>query len=355
MAVTLLAAVLSIVSIGGRAADAIVGGEEAPAGAYPAMVSIRFTPPPWPFPDSPVAERHHCGGTLVAPQVVLTAKHCQQWAFPFTLPTNQPVDRFAAVVGGTPLDMDPAAEDRHDIVAIEGHPEADIALWMLATSSSAPPQRLDLGTEHLTGLKSGHDPIFVGYGSTLPSGYGDPSNVLMHGTGAYAHGPNCVADIGGPNPVVGAPLSLATHTCTSYEDGGVNQCLKDSGGPLLVETDDGQLVQVSVFSWVAGNDGICDGYGVQARVSPYIDWMQDVIDGWDLPVYNPGTCESYPYTYPATPPPLVPYSPPGSNYEILLEAPCLEPVDPGPGPPVSIVAPPTDDRVLTASGRGRVG
>ena len=61
---TLLLHVLS--NENGVASRRIVGGDPAPAGRYPYIVGMLFSVESTPF----------CGGTLIAPTVVLTAAHC---------------------------------------------------------------------------------------------------------------------------------------------------------------------------------------------------------------------------------------------------------------------------------------
>ena len=47
--------------------ERIIGGEAAPVGLYPYIVSLQG------------ASGHFCGGSLIAPDVVLSAAHCKNW------------------------------------------------------------------------------------------------------------------------------------------------------------------------------------------------------------------------------------------------------------------------------------
>ncbi|MCI3932345.1 S1 family peptidase [Streptomyces sp. AN091965] len=64
------AAALAMVATGAPAAHAIVGGTEVSNDAYPFMVAVLDKGP------GPVKDRQFCGGSLVAPDTVMTAAHC---------------------------------------------------------------------------------------------------------------------------------------------------------------------------------------------------------------------------------------------------------------------------------------
>jgi secreted trypsin-like serine protease len=60
--------------------------------------------------------------------------------------------------------------------------------------------------------------------------------------------------------------------CAGYEEGGKDACQGDSGGPLVVPNGDGWLLA----GLVSFGDGCAKPgkYGVYARVSRYVDWIQ---------------------------------------------------------------------------------
>jgi secreted trypsin-like serine protease len=96
----------------------VVGGQPVPDGKYPFMVSIRFAP-------SGGRANHWCGGTLIAPNKVLTAAHCTYYfdPEPFRFVAIRSFE-FRAVVGGTLLQSGQGETRR--VSRIERHPRFQV-------------------------------------------------------------------------------------------------------------------------------------------------------------------------------------------------------------------------------------
>ncbi len=209
-----------------------------------------------------------CGGSLVAPNVVLTAAHC----------TN--AKQYAQVQIGR-HNLNDGSEDFETFTIVESvaHPgwtsnDYDYRMLRLSGSSTRTPVELDTG-DNFT-LDSGRDVIAIGWGAT--SSGGPSSNVLLE----------VEVDLTSQSQCQSAYSFLTSRmVCAARE--GKDSCQGDSGGPLI-DKETGKLLGVVSF----GSGCAKPGYpGVYARVRDQIDWIESYIDLWiDDP--SPPECTDYP-------------------------------------------------------------
>jgi secreted trypsin-like serine protease len=268
---------------GAPGAHAIANGDEADAARTPWMVSITDDTDE----RLPVAGR--CGGSLIAPRVVLTAAHCLEGLEDDALvvagrqAVGQPAERSARIAR---VRTHPRYRLEHPFGG--GHQEStatsDIGLIELATPIDGPVLRLaPARAERLT--RPGHAARLWGYGPIFgrPGACTDPPGTL----------PPCFA----PGSLHQAGLRLlsrrscarsypraldSTMLCSIDRTGArrAHACPGDSGSPLAVR-DHGSWVQVGVVSWGAEvKRRRCDGTDlpmVMANVRALRPWIDRTI------------------------------------------------------------------------------
>ncbi|GHH51985.1 serine protease [Lentzea cavernae] len=250
-----LAALLA--TTGTAAADErIVGGERASIEASPWVVYL-------------VDDRgtQFCGGTIVAPQKVLTAAHCAEGR---SLREVQVVagredkqDRQAGVVATV---TDIWIHKRY-VSADQGE---DVAVLTLRRALPYTPLPLAELTDQAL-YEPGSQLRAYGWGRTSENG--KTSRYLMGATVPVLADDFCVQTY--PH------FKKADMFCAGYEGGKIDTCQGDSGGPVVV---DGKLVGVT--SWGEG----CarrNKPGVYVRISRYAKDLHPVVDATPPGVVEP--------------------------------------------------------------------
>ncbi|NND89581.1 MAG: serine protease [Granulosicoccus sp.] len=244
----------------------VLGGANAEPGDWPSVVALLRSG----FQSR--KNRFFCGGTVVADRWVMTAAHCLYDAFDRV---ETPSD-LRIVAGEYDLEDDEPVEEIQ-VTNVIVHPDYDnslqppphdIALLELASSVNVPISQLfaedaEAYTDTLSYIAGWGATQFVNEtAATFPS-------ILQEARVPLVSLEMC------NSPVSYNGLVGFRQLCAGFQQGGVDTCAGDSGGPLYI-IENGASVQIGITSFGNG----CaqeDFYGIYTSVSHYLPWLGNYI------------------------------------------------------------------------------
>ncbi|HMV68382.1 MAG TPA: trypsin-like serine protease, partial [Myxococcota bacterium] len=259
MRVILISSLLAASSAWARPADpgplGIVNGDEEKG--YPSAVSLGLQ-----FGSQ---RQSTCTGSLIAPQIVLTAAHCTQEYVKAGVPPEAIVE-VGRVFTAPDVNKGPAVE----LSDFTNHPKYD----GIDTGLDLP--AFDFGVVFLAEPVLGVEPVWFNtealgedvVGERLVSvGYGITSAMTQAGAGIRRSAPIRISGVDGQ--------FLLSDTSDNPDKG--NICSGDSGGPQYHQDEDGRLIQWSIHSWADQN---CQQLSGSSRTDKGAEWILSQVESF---------------------------------------------------------------------------
>jgi secreted trypsin-like serine protease len=240
-------------------------GNQEIKGLLPRIVGGTVVSPPYLYPwmvNINAGGEHHCGGTLITSEWIMTAAHC---VVNLTL-SDVAIQLHIQDIDSSLVSQDAVQYTPTVSVVYSGYNPTtgggDIGFWKLPQAVSYTPSVLDTyGTISVAGTLA----TVMGWGY-LEEDSGEVSPQLMQVQLPITTTAEC-NEWGG--------IDDATQMCAADQDGGKDSCQGDSGGPLIVSYNDG-WVQVGIVSF---GDGCAEAGalpGVYSRVYGFLDVIDAV-------------------------------------------------------------------------------
>ncbi len=239
----LLMTVPAIAEPAGPAGPAnVIGGTAVPAGRWPDAVAV-------------LGAQGSCTGTLIAPDVVLTAGHCAD-ANPTeviadTIDYNGTGGKRATVKSITAY---PNWESSYDVaVIVLNAPITGVTPRKVGTSCTFEPFRAAMNVQ------------LVGFGSTDIQGGG--ANTKLREASAPVTDPACTGGNGCVQAISPGGEFIAGGN-------GKDSCFGDSGGPVYLDTPRGTIVIGAVSRGLDNAATPCGGGGIYVRTDAVVAWIE---------------------------------------------------------------------------------
>uniref|UniRef100_A0A8C7UUS5 Peptidase S1 domain-containing protein n=1 Tax=Oncorhynchus mykiss TaxID=8022 RepID=A0A8C7UUS5_ONCMY len=243
-----------MVDCGRQKLSRIIGGSAANLGDWPWQVSLHFQ------------RSHTCGGTLIAPDFVVTAAHC----FPRSVSSYLVPNNWHVYVGMVSQMVLPHPYMVEKIIVHESYDDKtnnyDITLLKLT-------QHVDYSNNIQPVCLPAYDKIFSPGTRCWTSGFGTTEAGAARGsTNLMGVSVDIIdSNVCNSNTVYNGKVSQNMF-CAGDMEGGKDSCQGDSGGPLVCKDSDQLWYLAGVTSW-GDSCGKRNRPGVYSRVSRLLPWV----------------------------------------------------------------------------------
>uniref|UniRef100_A0A8C8R6P3 Transmembrane serine protease 15 n=1 Tax=Pelusios castaneus TaxID=367368 RepID=A0A8C8R6P3_9SAUR len=228
----------------------IVGGSDAKEGAWPWVVSLFFNGMPT------------CGASLISDEWVVSAAHC-------VYGRNLIPSHWKAVLGlynSWNLTYPQTVIQEIDQIVINPHynkrtKDSDIAMMHLQFKVNYSDYIQPIC------LPEANQQFLPGINYSI-AGWGSPSTILQEAEVPHITNEKCQQQLPEYN-------ITENMICAGYEEGGIDSCKGDSGGPLMYQ-DNNRWLLAGVISF-GYQCGLPQRPGVNVRVTQYLDWIKQFI------------------------------------------------------------------------------
>jgi Trypsin/Domain of unknown function (DUF4384) len=261
-----------------QVATRVVGGHPVKINDWPSYVLVQYRI------DGKVGT---CGGTVIAPDWVLTAGHCAVGK------TNTP-QNFFVIEGTDNVNTKGSEIGVSEVVLHESYsgspaPHNDVALLHLKAAARSPAQALISGALPSSATSAS----VAGFGLTTAQPIqgahsGSLSSQLLQVDIPVVARASC-AQILGKHYDAGTIAKVIDDAtvCAGDPTGGKDSCNGDSGGPLAITAGTGR-VQIGVVSWGPGCAQV-DTVGVYASVGNFETWIKQRVPAAKFVSAQPGS------------------------------------------------------------------
>jgi len=232
--------------------DKVVGGFQSVAGDWPWSCSMRSS------------GRHICGGSLIAPDWVVTAAHC----------VGSPASTYTVQIGVHDRTLPEPYAKTFQVRRVVAHPsynsrliQHDIALLQIDPVGTYNDYIMPVCWPQPTQNFAGQTCIATGWGSTQSGGA--VTRYQMEVAMPVLTDAACKAKFGGTNNM----LNDTTACCAGITGANKDTCQGDSGGPLVVKDTDGFWKLIGLTSWGYG----CGDGGVYTKCSFFRSWVEQIM------------------------------------------------------------------------------